>query len=110
MPQTDPDLDLLLDAVHAAIMRCDFPAMEELVPQTESLLATFNAQDDPIFLRRMQTKANRNAACLLAAARGIRAARRRLEEIAAVSHGLVAYDVNGNRAESRGTNSLSRRY
>lgn len=50
-------------------------------------------------LVRLQGLARRNAESLAAAARGVRAARRRLAEIRTIGAGHVAYDADGRRAE-----------
>lgn len=54
---------------------------------------------DAAGLERLRQRARRNAACLDAAARGVRAARRRLTEIRTIESGLGTYDDKGRRDE-----------
>lgn len=50
-------------------------------------------------LARLRRKADRNAACLKGAARGLRAARRRIAEVRAAATGHGAYDATGQRLD-----------
>lgn len=62
-------------------------------------------------LDMLRRKALRNAACLEAAARGIRAARRRLAEIRAIDTGIGTYDDKGKRDEPPGRSTrLAQRF
>ncbi|MCE2738834.1 MAG: hypothetical protein LW703_10790 [Rhodobacter sp.] len=68
-------------------------------------LETELAQLDPADgagLDLLRHKAQRNAACLEAAARGVRAARRRLTEIRMIESGSGTYDDKGRRDELPG--------
>ncbi|MEO6300637.1 MAG: hypothetical protein ABIV25_14750 [Paracoccaceae bacterium] len=60
-------------------------------------------------LRIVRDKAQRNAACLLAAQRGIRSARLRLAEMRRAASGLVTYDRMGKRAEVSECRKLTQR-
>ena len=53
----------------------------------------------PALMGRLQRKAEENAQLLDAARRGLRAARRRLEETRRVGAGLQTYDGKGRRAD-----------
>lgn len=50
-------------------------------------------------LAALRRKADRNAACLKGAARGLRAARRRVAEVRSAATGIGAYDVHGQRLD-----------
>lgn len=51
-------------------------------------------------LAGLRRKAERNAACLKGAARGLRSARRRIAEVRAAATGLGAYDARGQRLDA----------
>jgi hypothetical protein len=51
-------------------------------------------------LAGLRRKAERNAACLKGAARGLRSAHRRIAEVRAAATGLGAYDAKGQRLQS----------
>ena len=102
-------LEGLLDHMRSALLAGDTAALDPLGQETERILA------EPLKLsecdaQRLRDKAERNLACLLAAARGLRAARRRLAEVrAATSGGLATYDEHGHRAEARPAATLVQR-
>jgi hypothetical protein len=88
-----------LDRLFDVLRNGKLDRLEGLVEATQALeaeLALMGSADaeDLALLRR---KALRNAACLDATARGIRAARRKLAEIRAINSGLVTYDEKGRR-------------
>ncbi|MGQ0564907.1 MAG: hypothetical protein ACT4OK_07520 [Gemmobacter sp.] len=91
-------LEALLDAVHAALRTADFASLPAL---TAAVGAAGSAMlpDDPAALRLLQRKLQRNEACLQASARGLRAARRRMTEIAAARAGLQTYSRTGERQQ-----------
>ena len=62
-----------------------------LMPQMAGL-------SDLALAQRLRAKAVRNAACLAAATRGVRAARRRITDVTAAQNWLATYDVQGRRA------------
>lgn len=93
------DLAQALDAMHRAILAFDLPELAVLSAQIEDLLADPAPVPDAAAKAALQKQASRNAACLLAAARGFRAARRRLVEVAAAGSGLATYDASGKRAD-----------
>jgi hypothetical protein len=94
-------LEKVLAATAKAIRIGDLTAMAGLAAQTEAALADMAVgeigpdvtQDRVMALRAL---AERNAAGLLAAAKGIRAARRRLAEVMAARAGMQTYDNVGN--------------
>ena len=65
---------------------------------------------DQAQLLRLQRKAERNAICLQSAARGIRSAVRRLQEVRRAATGLATYDDKGRRVEIAGQGRLSARF
>jgi hypothetical protein len=52
-------------------------------------------------LSAIRRKAEMNAQCLAAALRGVRAARRRIAEIADLQKGMTTYDCHGRRDETQ---------
>jgi len=78
--------------------------LEGLAAATQALEAELARLDplDAAGLDLLRHKAQRNAACLDAAARGVRAARRRLAEIRTIESGLGTYDDKGRRDELPG--------
>ena len=107
---SDPVAVQLLDRVHTALVNSDYSALTDL---TELLERELQAPSGPVTemgLQSIQRKAERNAACLLAAQRGIKAARRRLADIRETAAGLVTYDSNGRRAEVSESRNLAKRF
>lgn len=89
--------DSVLDAVHAALLRGDLAALPALADSVERALAAV-AASDPVTAARLRAKARRNGHLLDAAARGLRAAQRRLDEVRGAAQGRVAtYDGAGRR-------------
>ena len=78
--------------------------LDGLAAATQALEAELARLDpmDAAGLELLRHKAQRNAACLDAAARGVRAARRRLAEIRTIESGLGTYDDKGRRDELPG--------
>jgi NADPH-dependent ferric siderophore reductase len=96
-PDRVAEVEALLDRVHAALMAGDLSALPACVAMLETL-------GDPPFgtvgadaLQRLRAKADRNARCLEAAGRGLRAAQRRLAEIRGAGRALNTYDGTGQR-------------
>ncbi|WP_050526134.1 hypothetical protein [Pseudorhodobacter aquimaris] len=79
----------------AAIRAGDFVAMGELALRAETALAELDPQTDATRLTALRDLAGRNALALQAAAKGIRAARRRLQEVTTVRTGVQTYDNTG---------------
>lgn len=91
-------LEGLLDSVHAALRAGDFAALPALTAAVGALEDVALPRDAGA-LRALQRKLQRNDACLQASARGLRAARRRLTEIAAARAGLQTYTQTGTRQQ-----------
>ena len=87
-----------LDAIRQSILTGDFAALAILTQSLEAALGRPKAALDRKTLIALQAKADRNAALLRAAQRGLRAAQRRISEIRGVSLGLSTYDASGQRA------------
>ena len=107
--QTEPYAATLLDLAHQALLRSDYAALAELGAMLEREMVTPNRKIDESGLRVIRRKAERNAVCLMAAQRGIKAARRRLAEIRSNAKGLVTYNRAGKRAEMGGNSDLGQR-
>lgn len=105
----DP-MAVLLDRVHAALADADYEGLGPLTAEIEEELGRLHVRADGAALQRVQARARRNETCLLAAQRGFRAARRRVEEIKAARSGLVTYDTKGRRAEPHPTGELTKRF
>lgn len=88
-------LEDLLDQTHAALITGDLATLTALAPKVEAAADDFPR--DRAAADRLRRKAERNAALLQAAGRGIRAAHARLAEI---TQGpvLTTYDARGRRA------------
>lgn len=92
-------LEILLDDMAERVRQADFQALARLTPQLEAAMAVLPAGAAPALMGRLQRKAEENAQLLDAARRGLRAARRRLEETRRVGAGLQTYDGKGRRAD-----------
>lgn len=96
-------LDDLLDRMLGCILGSDITGLAPLTAKAEALLARMAPAADAASAQRLRAKAERNALCLAATARGLRAAQRRIAEIRALREGgarLVTYDGQGRRAET----------
>jgi hypothetical protein len=91
-------LEGLLDKVHAALRAGDFAALPALTAAVGALDQAA-LPHDPAALQALQRRLQRNDACLQASARGLRAARRRMTEIAAARAGLQTYTQTGARQQ-----------
>ncbi len=100
----------ILDMMHSAILSADFAALAALTPNLETAVSAAETARDLALLRRISAKANRNAACLLAAGRGVRAAQRRIAELRDAARGFATYDGQGRRAQHDVSSHVSRRY
>ncbi len=87
------DLEAALDSAFAALRRGDLSDLGMTYKMTETILAGLQITDR-VTAVRLRSKAERNAACLLAAARGVRAARRRLAEVGPGAR-MTTYDSKG---------------
>jgi hypothetical protein len=99
-----------LEDLHLLVRRGRLTELGGAAEALESALAGAGPVDRA-GLERLQRLARRNAESLSAAARGVRAARRRLAEIRAIGAGFVAYEPDGRRDEPAGTpGRLTRRF
>lgn len=89
------ELQELLDQAAEALLRGDLAALPHLSVEIER--AVDSLPQDPEELALLRAKSERNSRLTEAAARGVRAARTRLAEIAA-SPVLTTYDALGRRA------------
>lgn len=105
----DPRALLLLDQVYDALLRSDFTALPGMTEQLEREMQDPSQTWNAAHLKAIHRKAERNGACLMAAQRGIKAARRRLAEIRSTATGLVTYDRSGRRAEVTESRNLAQR-
>lgn len=85
-----------LDDLARALREGDFSAVGFLAGQADSILGHLPA--DAASLRRIRDAGARNAGLLTAAARGIRAARQRLQDRAHTAR-ITTYDSLGQRSE-----------
>lgn len=109
MTGTAHRLEAELDAIHAALRAGRLRDLEGLTQALQATLADMQPLDAAT-LKRLQSKAARNASALVAAGRGVRAAARRLAEIRAVQDGFVSYGPAGERDESTGRWQLAQRF
>lgn len=100
----------VLDQMHLAILRADFVMLAGLAPALETAVAGLGRSADASSLQAIERKAARNAACLVAAARGVRSALRRLAEVQGAGSGLITYDGAGKRACYATPGQLARRF
>jgi hypothetical protein len=100
----------LLDRIHSAILVADFALLEHLSPALETSMAAAQTMRESALLTQIKAKAERNAACLVAAGRGVRAAQRRLAEIRDAAQGFSTYNGRGHRAQHGQQSSFARRY
>lgn len=92
-------LDRLLDEVAAKVRFGDFSGLAGIVPKLEAALAELSGMPPSVTLERLRTKAETNARLLEAARRGVKAARRRIEDARQVTQGLQTYDMSGKRSD-----------
>ena len=103
-------VEALMDSLQRALIRADYTALQQVTAQLEAALADLPPQRDRAVLERLRRKADRNAACALAAGRGVRAALNRLTDIRQAAAGLVTYDENGKRTGHGAVSGLHRRF
>ena len=99
----------LLDAVYAALQNSDFAQLESLGSNLLREIEQPAVPYDETGLQLIRRRAERNARCLQAAQRGIKAARRRLDDIHRAVGGLTTYDRTGKRAEVTASRVLAQR-
>jgi hypothetical protein len=89
----------LLEATRKAIAHADFAAAAALAPALEQALAALPAQTDATRLAKLKSLAERNALCIAAARKGLRAAHRRMEEVRRAATGVQTYDSGGRLSD-----------
>lgn len=89
--QAEASLEQLFDRLRAALAAGDLAVLSALGPELEAAVPP--AADDGT-LRRLRRQAEVNATLLRAALQGVRAARRRLEEVTGRA-GQSVYDASG---------------
>jgi hypothetical protein len=105
------EAERLLDRVFAALMAGDLASLPEHVAALEAWSPDGLAGLGVGHLGRLRAKAERNASCLEAAGRGLRAAQRRLAEIRTAGQGLQTYDGQGQRRTLAGAGQqIARRF
>lgn len=92
-------LEALLDEVRRRVRAADFSGLAEIAPRLEGALSGLGNLRDLGLLKRLMAKADENASLLDASRRGLRAARRRVDESRRAAQGLQTYDVKGRRAD-----------
>lgn len=100
----------LLDQIHSAILVADFVQLERLTPALETSMDAAQTMRGSALLAQIKAKAERNAACLMAAGRGVRAAQHRLAEIRDAAQGFSTYNGRGQRAQHGQHSSFARRF
>ncbi len=109
MDRSELSLTALLDEINASLRRGDFSDLASLTAAMQA--AEVRAQGtDPEELRQIRRLAERNARTMIAARRGIQAARRRIDEVMSAARGLVTYDRQGHRVEERNSTGLAQRF
>jgi hypothetical protein len=103
----DQALERLLDETHAALLQGRLADLPDLASRTEACLAGLDPAGG--LLPRLRLKAERNARCLQAAGRGLRAAHQRLADLRAAGQGHSTYDGQGRRQGLAVPSSLSHR-
>jgi len=99
----------LMEEVQGALRRGDFGALALLTLRMEQAEASLHLAGGEELLR-IRRLAERNARTLIAARRGIKAARRRIAEVLSAARGLVTYDRQGHRVEESDVKHLARRF
>ena len=109
MQKRETQLAGLMDRVFDAVRRADFaalPALTEAMANVEGELAKVDSKS----LARLRAKAERNAGAILAARRGIRAARRRIDDVMNASRGFSSYDRTGRKVVETEDRALTKRF
>lgn len=92
-------LETLLDDMLSRLTTANFSGLKGLAPELEAALSDSMLANDPAALKRIKTKAVENMAFLDAARRGVRAARRRVEDVRRATQGLQTYNGKGQRSD-----------
>lgn len=92
-------LEAALDDLYHCILDADFNKLPRILEETERFAGRMAPLQDKLLADRLRNKAHRNGVCLLASARGLRAAQRRLADMVSASTQLSTYTSHGRRAE-----------
>jgi hypothetical protein len=103
-------IETLMDDLRASVRTADFNRIAGLTDQIVAALDGWDREQDPAKLRNLRAKAEINAALLSAALRGVRAARRRVEETRRVAVGLQTYDSKGRRSNAASASPTTGRF
>lgn len=87
----------VLDAVHDALSQRRFADLGTLADRLEAAVTQTQAATDAATLAAIRARADRNAAALAATGRGLKAALRRLDEVAQARRGAGVYGADGSR-------------
>jgi len=104
-------LDQLLGRERQILLDGDIAALQGIVTEKERLIVALGASEqNPESLAVLRAKSSDNSRLLLSAARGIAAARKRLDERQKASENLATYDRSGQRTRhNQKSRSLERR-
>lgn len=91
-------IEELLRELRRHLSEADFAQAAALAPALEAALGQIG-RPDLATLRRLMGQAERNAALIEAARKGLRAARRRVDEVRRAGLGVQTYDGQGRRAD-----------
>jgi hypothetical protein len=103
-----------LDRIFALVRDGNLAELRPALSDLEAELGSARVLGVPVSegtLAGLRRKAERNAACLKGAARGLRSARRRIAEVRAAATGHGAYDAQGQRLDAASaTARVNRRF
>jgi hypothetical protein len=100
--------ETILQDLRKALMEGQYAQLSVLIPALEDAEADLRSRDLST-LRTLQAEAARTEACLQSALSGVRAARRRVVEVAEAAKGLTTYDRVGHKATVPAVAPTSRR-
>ncbi|MDO8882212.1 MAG: hypothetical protein U0934_02515 [Pseudotabrizicola sp.] len=100
--------ETVLQDLRKAVMDGQYAQLAVLMPALQDVEADFRS-GDLVTLRSLQAEAERTEACLQSALSGVRAARRRVVEVAEAAKGLTTYDRVGHKATVPTVTPTSRR-
>lgn len=87
----------LVQNVRNAVLEGDFALLSTLLPALQESEAKLE-KSDLVALGALRIEAVRTENCLLSALSGVRAARRRVADVAQAANGLTTYDRGGVKA------------
>lgn len=92
-------LEATLDSVSRSILRAEYGEIPKFLEEAERLILQLAPFLTAEAAQRIHIKAHHNGLCLKAAARGLRAAQRRFDEVTAAGNKLFTYTIRGQRSE-----------